>query len=53
MELLSTIVVYLVNLVDGIISAATADHNRQADCGDDVINRIVCAEKTGFCPTRI
>ncbi|MBC2712444.1 MAG: DUF4445 domain-containing protein [Desulfosarcina sp.] len=43
----TTIVVYLVDLVDGTIVAATAGHNRQADCGDDVINRIVCAEKNG------
>jgi uncharacterized 2Fe-2S/4Fe-4S cluster protein (DUF4445 family) len=32
---------------DGIIHAATSGHNRQAACGDDVINRIVCAEKDG------
>ncbi len=43
----TTIVVYLVDLADGTVVAATAGHNRQADCGDDVINRIVCAEKDG------
>lgn len=43
----TTIVVYLVNMSDGRVLAATAGHNRQADCGDDVINRIVCAEKNG------
>jgi uncharacterized 2Fe-2S/4Fe-4S cluster protein (DUF4445 family) len=43
----TTIVVYLVDMTDGSVLAATAGHNRQADCGDDVINRIVCAEKDG------
>ncbi len=43
----TTIVVYLVDMSDGRIIAATAGHNRQAACGDDVINRIVCAEKEG------
>jgi uncharacterized 2Fe-2S/4Fe-4S cluster protein (DUF4445 family) len=43
----TTIVVYLVDMADGTVQAATAGHNRQADCGDDVINRIVCAEKDG------
>ncbi len=43
----TTIVVYLVDMADGSVIAATAGHNRQADCGDDVINRIVCAEKDG------
>ncbi len=43
----TTIVVYLVDMVDGSIIAATSGHNRQAACGDDVINRIVCAEKDG------
>ncbi len=43
----TTIVVYLVDMVDGTVLAATAGHNRQDDCGDDVINRIVCAEKDG------
>ena len=43
----TTIVVYLVDMADGTVLAATAGHNRQADCGDDVINRIVCAEKNG------
>jgi uncharacterized 2Fe-2S/4Fe-4S cluster protein (DUF4445 family) len=43
----TTIVVYLVDMADGTVLAATAGHNRQADCGDDVINRIVCAEKDG------
>ncbi len=43
----TTIVVYLVDMLDGRILAATSGHNRQASCGDDVINRIVCAEKNG------
>ncbi|RLB97665.1 MAG: ferredoxin, partial [Deltaproteobacteria bacterium] len=43
----TTIVVYLVDMADGRVLAATSGHNRQAACGDDVINRIVCAEKDG------
>ena len=43
----TTIVAYLVDMQSGTVIAATAGHNRQADCGDDVINRIVCAEKNG------
>ena len=43
----TTIVVYLVDMHDGTVLAAAAGHNRQADCGDDVINRIICAEKNG------
>ena len=43
----TTIVVYLVDMLDGTVLAAAAGHNRQADCGDDVINRIICAEKDG------
>lgn len=43
----TTIVVYLVDMADGRILAASSGHNRQAACGDDVINRIVCAEKDG------
>lgn len=43
----TTIVVYLVDMADGTVLAATTGHNRQADCGDDLINRIVCAEKDG------
>lgn len=43
----TTIVVYLVDMHDGRVVAATSGHNRQAACGDDVINRIVCAEKNG------
>jgi uncharacterized 2Fe-2S/4Fe-4S cluster protein (DUF4445 family) len=43
----TTIVVYLVDMADGSVRAATSGHNRQAACGDDVINRIVCAEKDG------
>ncbi|MCB2145077.1 MAG: DUF4445 domain-containing protein [Deltaproteobacteria bacterium] len=43
----TTIVVYLVDMADGSVLAATAGHNRQADCGDDVINRIICAERDG------
>ncbi len=43
----TTIVVYLVDMTDGTVVAATSGHNRQAACGDDVINRIICAEKDG------
>jgi uncharacterized 2Fe-2S/4Fe-4S cluster protein (DUF4445 family) len=43
----TTIVVYLVDMTNGDIIAATSGHNRQAACGDDVINRIICAEKEG------
>ena len=43
----TSIVVYLVDMTDGAIVATTSAHNRQAACGDDVINRIVCAEKDG------
>jgi uncharacterized 2Fe-2S/4Fe-4S cluster protein (DUF4445 family) len=43
----TTVVVYLVDMADGSVLAAASGHNRQADCGDDVINRIVCAEKDG------
>lgn len=43
----TSIVVYLVDMMDGSILAATSGHNQQAACGDDVINRIVCAEKDG------
>jgi uncharacterized 2Fe-2S/4Fe-4S cluster protein (DUF4445 family) len=43
----TTIVVYLVHMADGKIAAAASGHNLQAECGDDVINRIVCAEKDG------
>ncbi len=43
----TSIVVYLVDMHDGKVVAATSGHNRQASCGDDVINRIVCAEKDG------
>ncbi len=43
----TSIVVYLVDMADGAVLAATSGHNRQAACGDDVINRIVCAEKDG------
>ena len=31
----------------GAVLSAASGHNRQAACGDDVINRIVCAEKDG------
>ncbi|MBI9084021.1 MAG: DUF4445 domain-containing protein [Desulfobacterales bacterium] len=43
----TSIVVYLVDMATGKVLAATSGHNRQAACGDDVINRIVCAEKDG------
>ncbi|MFO7557265.1 MAG: ASKHA domain-containing protein [Desulfobacterales bacterium] len=43
----TSIEVYLVDMDDGTILSVTSGHNRQAACGDDVINRIVCAEKDG------
>lgn len=43
----TSIVVYLVDMADGTILAAASGHNQQAACGDDVINRMVCAEKNG------
>ncbi|MDM8517073.1 ASKHA domain-containing protein [Desulfobacterales bacterium HSG16] len=43
----TSVVVYLTDMADGSILAAASGHNRQAACGDDVINRIVCAEKDG------
>jgi uncharacterized 2Fe-2S/4Fe-4S cluster protein (DUF4445 family) len=43
----TSIVVYLVDMSDGKVIAATSGHNRQAACGDDVINRMICAEKSG------
>jgi len=43
----TSIVVYLVDMANGDILGATSGHNRQAACGDDVINRVVCAEKNG------
>ena len=43
----TSIVVYVVDMEDGAVLSAASGHNRQAACGDDVINRIVCAEKDG------
>jgi uncharacterized 2Fe-2S/4Fe-4S cluster protein (DUF4445 family) len=43
----TSIVVYLVDMTDGTVLAAASGHNQQAACGDDVINRMVCAEKNG------
>ncbi len=43
----TSIVVYLVDMAGGSVLAAAAGHNSQASCGDDVINRIICAEKDG------
>ncbi|MBC2733583.1 MAG: DUF4445 domain-containing protein [Desulfobacteraceae bacterium] len=43
----TSVVVYLVDMADGTILAAASGHNQQAACGDDVINRMVCAEKNG------
>ncbi len=43
----TSVVVYLVDMEDGAVIAATSGHNRQAACGDDVINRIICSEKDG------
>lgn len=43
----TSIVVYVVDMENGSILGAASGHNRQAACGDDVINRIVCSEKEG------
>ena len=43
----TSIVVYIVDMADGAVLSAASDHNSQAACGDDVINRIVCSEKDG------
>jgi uncharacterized 2Fe-2S/4Fe-4S cluster protein (DUF4445 family) len=43
----TSIEVYLVDMSDGSVFAATSGHNRQAACGDDVINRMICAEREG------
>jgi len=43
----TSIVVYIVDMADGAVLSATSAHNSQAACGDDVINRIICAEKDG------
>ncbi len=43
----TSVVVYLTDMADGVIIGAASAHNKQASCGDDVINRIVCAEKSG------
>jgi uncharacterized 2Fe-2S/4Fe-4S cluster protein (DUF4445 family) len=43
----TSIVVYMVDMEDGAVLSAASAHNSQAACGDDVINRIICAEKDG------
>lgn len=43
----TSIVVYIVDMANGAIVSTASGHNRQAVCGDDVINRIVCSEKDG------
>ena len=43
----TSIVVYIVDMEDGAVLSAASAHNSQAACGDDVINRIICAEKDG------
>ncbi len=43
----TSIVVYIVDMADGAILSAASGHNRQAACGDDVINRIVSSERDG------
>jgi len=43
----TSIVVYIVDMETGDVLSAASGHNSQAACGDDVINRIVCAEKNG------
>ncbi|MBI5199117.1 MAG: 2Fe-2S iron-sulfur cluster binding domain-containing protein [Nitrospirae bacterium] len=43
----TTIVLYLVNLIDGKIIDVASTYNSQARCGDDVITRIVYATERG------
>ena len=43
----TSIVVYIADMADGAVLSAASGHNSQAACGDDVINRIICAEKDG------
>lgn len=43
----TSIVVYVVDMKTGEVLSASSGHNRQAACGDDVINRIVASEKDG------
>ncbi|MGM0424811.1 MAG: ASKHA domain-containing protein [Thermodesulfobacteriota bacterium] len=43
----TTVMVYLVDLQSAKVLAGAGGHNKQAACGDDIINRIVCAEKSG------
>lgn len=49
----TSIVVYVVEMETGKILSAASGHNRQAACGDDVINRMVCAEKDGVRSSRL
>jgi uncharacterized 2Fe-2S/4Fe-4S cluster protein (DUF4445 family) len=44
----TSIVVYIVDTQTGAVLSAASGHNSQASCGDDVINRIICAEKEGI-----
>ena len=44
---ITSIVAYIVDMTDGAVLSAASAHNSQAACGDDVINRIICAEKDG------
>lgn len=43
----TSVVVYLVNLINGEIVDTAASYNAQARCGDDVISRIVYATEMG------
>ncbi|MFP4587626.1 MAG: ASKHA domain-containing protein [Desulfohalobiaceae bacterium] len=43
----TTVMMYLVDMQSGRVLAGAGGHNKQAACGDDIINRIVCAEKSG------
>lgn len=43
----TTVMAYLVDMGEGRVLAGSGGHNKQAACGDDIINRIVCAEKKG------
>ncbi|MFQ5646484.1 MAG: ASKHA domain-containing protein, partial [bacterium] len=43
----TTVVAYLVDMLTGKKTAVAADYNRQISCGDDVISRMIYAQKGG------
>lgn len=44
----TTVVVYLVDLINGQVKGIASDYNSQVRCGEDVISRIVYAQKGGL-----